>query len=58
MSALAGQVHLLASNLRDRLERILEVNLAPEVREALEKAKGDADTLIKVAQRAAPAEDA
>lgn len=58
MTALAGQVHLIASNLRDRLERALEANLDPEVRETLEKAKGDADTLITVAQRAAPAEDA
>jgi len=54
MTALVGQVLLIASNLRDRLERALEANLDSEVRKTLEVAKGDADTLIEVAQRAAP----
>jgi hypothetical protein len=52
MTALAGQVLLIASNLRDGLERVLEADLDPKLREAIERAKSEAEVLIECARRA------
>jgi hypothetical protein len=57
MTALVGQVLIIATNLRERLERAMETNLDPEVRDALEKAKLDAEALIHVARQAGLSSD-
>jgi hypothetical protein len=56
MVALAAQVTLVASNLRERLESALAMELSPELRALLEMAEGDANALLECARRATGSE--
>ena len=58
MTALAGQVSIMATLIRERLDRALEAKLDPEVRETLEKAKGEANALLEAARRSVVDRDA
>ena len=52
MPSLPGQVLFVGSNLLERLEAVLAMDMPQDIRSILEMAKTDAESLIEAARRA------